>query len=219
MRERCLVPSVTNVASWCQARGFTASLWIHGLLGLRVHRSRAARSTGRQSQAIPRRPRASGPLSARPIDRRKCKLARSACDDRRSSPHARRPRSILPASSSFRPLCSPCSGPRQRGRERYEGSGHSVVSGRKKQPHEANATSGMRTSPGKSLIVLSAPVTMPSLRGRTKLLRKVPISSASCDTSKPMAFSTRVPSTSSHGRFSRSSTLRTSFSVAVPGMA
>ena len=37
------------------------------------------------------------------------------------------------------------------------------------------------------------------------------------DSSYPMAFSTSVPSTSSQGRFSMSRTLRTSFSVAVPG--
>ena len=40
---------------------------------------------------------------------------------------------------------------------------------------EVKATSGMRTRPANSLIVPSAPVTMPSLRGRTKMFSAVMI--------------------------------------------
>ena len=63
-----------------------------------------------------------------------------------------------------------------------------------------------------------APVTTPKLRCREKLTTSVTIFTTISDSSKPIAFSTKVPSTNSQGRFSRSRRTSKSFSVAVPGV-
>ena len=64
---------------------------------------------------------------------------------------------------------------------------------------EANATAGARTSPVKSLMGPVAPVTSPRLRAREKLTTSVTIFPTIRDSSNPIAFSTKVPSTNSTG--------------------
>ena len=60
-----------------------------------------------------------------------------------------------------------------------------------------NETSGTRTRPGTIRCIPSAPSTLPSLRGRAKVRIAELIRTAIADSFHPIAFSTRVPSTSS----------------------